>query len=102
MSFCKICNNKKKSINKKTVIKSNLPVFNHISFNKISNSCTYTQCNYCQIISVQQNKEIKKNIKYFTSKKYSNSNQTSQKKILIKKKNIYIDPNIRPIIFLKI
>ena len=104
MIFCKICNNKKKLTNTRTVIKSNLPVFDHISFNKISNFCTYTQCNYCQIISVQQNKEIKKNIKYFTSKIYSNSKQTSQKKNINKKKKYlyrsqhqanYISKNIK-------
>ena len=88
MSFCKICDKKLKLINKHKLIKSNLPVFNHANYGKISDYCYYTKCNFCQLISILANKKIKKSIKFNSSKKYVETKQTDQKKIVKGRKKL--------------
>jgi len=75
VKVCKICNRKNLKL-----IKSDLPVFNHINYKKVSNFCVYEKCRFCKLISISKNKKISKTIRLFKLKNYSNSRQTYQKK----------------------
>ena len=87
MNFCKICSGRIKSNNKDKIIKSYLPIFNHMNFEKISDTCTYHKCSYCKLISINPNMKIHKSIRSFISPQYANSKQTNQKKTIKGKSN---------------